>query len=165
MKPALAAISIALTLALSVACGQEPVPTPTPTSAPTETPTPIPPTNTPVAGPVAASNIPMPTRAPIIAPTPAPTSTPRPTRTPVSLEFAILDSSREFTSKAGGGYAFNMSGVLSVRTSAGQRYRHPAHLCRRRAAGLQLRQNISGRALRDCRIRHDNPPEHRRGVR
>ena len=119
MKPTLAIISIALALTLTLACGQEPVPTPTPTSAPTETPTPVPPTNTPVAGPVAASNIPMPTRAAVIAPTPAPTSTPRPTRTPVSLEFAILNSSREFTSKAGGGYAFHMSGVLSVHTSDG----------------------------------------------
>ena len=119
MKSTLAIISIALALTLTLACGQEPVPTPTPTSAPTEAPTPIPPTNTPVAGPVAASNIPMPTRAPIIAPTPVPTSTPRPTRTPISLEFAILDSSREFTSKAGDGYVFHMSGVLSVRTSDG----------------------------------------------
>ena len=118
MKSTLATISIALTLALTLACGQEPAPPPAPVAAPTETPTPVPPTSTPVAGPVAASNIPMPTRAPIVTPTPAPTSTPRPTRTPVSLEFAILNSARDFTSKAGG-YAFHMSGVLSVRTSDG----------------------------------------------
>lgn len=111
MKSTLAIISVALTLALSVACGQEPVPIP----VPTETPTPIPPTNTPAVGPVAASNIPLPTRAPITTPTP----TPWPTRTPVSLEFAILNTAREFTSKAGGGYTFDMNGVLSVRTSAG----------------------------------------------
>ena len=36
----------------------------------------------------------------------------------MSLELAVLNSSREFTSKAGG-YAFDMSGVLSVRTSDG----------------------------------------------
>ncbi len=119
MKPALAIISIALALTLALACGQEPAPPPTPPAAPTATTTPIPPTNTPVAGPVSASNIPLPTRAPIITPTPAPTSTPRPTRTPVSLEFAILNSVREFTSKAGDGYAFHMNGVLSVRTSDG----------------------------------------------
>ena len=116
MKSTLAIISIAL--ALSVACGQEPVPSPTPTVAPTDTPTPVPPTSTPVAGPVSASNIPMPTRAPIVIPTPAPISTPWPTRTPVSLEFSILNTSRDFTEKAGG-YAFDMSGVLSVRTSDG----------------------------------------------
>lgn len=119
MKSTVAIISVALTLALlSVACGQEPVPTPTPTSAPTETPSPVPPTHTPVAGPVSASNIPLPTRAPITTPTPAPTSTPRPTRTPVSLEFSILNTSRDFTEKAGG-YAFDMNGVLIIRTSDG----------------------------------------------
>lgn len=53
-----------------------------------------------------------------MTPTPVPTSTPRPTRTPVSLEFSILNTSRDFTEKAGG-YTFDMSGVLSVRTSDG----------------------------------------------
>ena len=116
----LAIVFVALTMTLTVACGQEPgpAPTPTPTVAPTQTATPIPPTSTPVAGPVAASNIPMPIRAPVLPPTPAPTSTPWPTRTPVSLEFAVLNTAREFTSKAGG-YAFDMSGVLSVRASDG----------------------------------------------
>ena len=117
-RATLAIVFVSLILSLSVACGQEPVPTPTPTSAPTGTPTAVPPTSTPVAGPVSASNIPLPTRAPVSIPTPAPTSTPWPTRTPVPLEFAILNTAREFTSKAGG-YTFDMSGVLSVRTSGG----------------------------------------------
>ena len=119
-RATLAIVFVALTMALAVACGQEPVPTPTPTPtvAPTQTAMPIPPTSTPVAGPVAASNIPMPTRAPVLPPTPAPTSTPWPTRTPVSLEFAVLNTAREFTSKAGG-YAFDISGVLSVKASDG----------------------------------------------
>ena len=36
----------------------------------------------------------------------------------MSLEFAVLNTAREFTSKAGG-YAFDMSGVLSVKASDG----------------------------------------------
>ena len=115
MKLTLASISITVTLALGVACGQDPVSPP----APTETAIPVLPTRSPVTGPVAASNIPLPTAAPVVTPTPAPTSTPHPTRTPVSLEFAILNTAREFTSKAGDGYAFDMNGTLSVRTSAG----------------------------------------------
>lgn len=109
---------VALTLALSVACGQEPVPTPTPTSAPTETPTPVPPTSTPVAGPVSASNIPLPTAAPVLSPTPRPTSTPIPTPTPFPPEVAALDSARESVSTVGG-FAFEMKGFLSIQSSDG----------------------------------------------
>ncbi len=118
MKTALAIISVVLTLALSVACGQEPAPVPTPTVAPTETPTPIPPTFTPVAEPVSASNIPLPTAAPVLSPTPRPTSTPNPTPTPLPPEVAVLDAARESISAAGG-YAFELKGSLIIQTSDG----------------------------------------------
>ncbi len=118
-RATLAIVFVSLILSLSVACGQEPVPTPTPTSAPTETPTPVPPTHTPVAGPVSASNIPLPTSVPRPSPTPRPTSTPRPTPTPPPPEVAVLDSARE-SMGAAGGYAFEISGSLTVRDSAGQ---------------------------------------------
>ena len=120
MKPTLAIISVALTLAFTLACGQEPAPTPTPTSAPTETPTPVPPTSAPVAGPVSASNIPMPTAAPVMSPTPRPTSTPSPTPTPLPPELAALDSARESVSAAGG-FAFEMKGILNIQSSDGSK--------------------------------------------
>ncbi len=121
MKSILAIISIALTLVLSVACGQEPVPTPTPTSAPTQTPTPVPAASAPVAGPVSASNIPLPTVAPVLSPTPRPTSTPIPTPTPPPPEVAVMDSARESVSAAGG-FAFEMKGALNVQSSDGSEH-------------------------------------------
>ncbi len=114
MKSNFGVVFIALILTLSVACGQEPVPTPTPTIAPTETATPTPPTNTPVAGPVAASNIPLPTRAPVSTPTLGPTSTP----TPLPPEVAIMGSARDSMATAVS-YAFDINGVLIGKTEDG----------------------------------------------
>lgn len=118
MNSILAILCLTIAMALTFACGQEPVPTPTPTSAPTETPTPVPPTSTPVAGPVPASNIPMPTAAPVLSPTPRPTSTPSPTPTPLPPEVAVLDLARESVSVSGG-FAFEMTGSLNARSSDG----------------------------------------------
>lgn len=118
MKSILSVLCLTLALTLTLACGQEPVPTPTPTSAPTETSTPVPPTSTPVAEPVSASNIPLPTAAPVLSPTPRPTSTPSPTPRPLPPEVAALDSARESVSVAGG-FVFEIKGTLNVQGSDG----------------------------------------------